>query len=316
MSNNSSQNDKETGENTENIEMPEENTVENDTEPELKGIDEVEAEPVSDSELEKDVPQVQEIAETEETPDEQKESEEIIEEQPPHDNTEEQDMMPPEVPEEAVTENGSEEQKESGENEEQTDELPVDNQIPNEDSTAKKSSDDILNIPKISVILGLITVVTVFLLAVLNNITVPVIEGRRSEEKASALSSLFGENVETSEFRGELLPSVDELLYVRDKDNNFIGYCVHVYPKGFGGKIDMLVAIDPDGKITGINILELSETAGIGTLVVEDSFLGQFRNKSDIYGIDMIAGATVSSRAVTDGVDAALKQLESAEISN
>jgi Na+-translocating ferredoxin:NAD+ oxidoreductase RnfG subunit len=53
----------------------------------------------------------------------------------------------------------------------------------------------------------------------------------------------------------------------------------------------------------------MSETAGIGTKVREDKFLAQFKGKYDTFGVDTVGGATVSSKAVLNGVSEALNQV-------
>ena len=77
------------------------------------------------------------------------------------------------------------------------------------------------------------------------------------------------------------------------------GYVVRVSPNGFGGAIDMMVGISADGTVTGVAIVSQSETASLGancTLAVS----------KDGGEIDALTGATVTSRAVTQGVNTAL----------
>ena len=181
-------------------------------------------------------------------------------------------------------------------------------------ATAKKIPNT-ANILKTAVILGLLTVVTVLMLAVLDNITAPTIQERQNEDKAQAVEVLFGDNIEIAAFDGELSFPVEEILYITNKsDGALIGYCIHTLPRGFNGIINMLVAVNPDGKVMGISILEMSETAGMGTQIQEDSFLGQFKGKGGTISVNVIAGATISSKAVLNGVNAALMELESAKI--
>lgn len=95
------------------------------------------------------------------------------------------------------------------------------------------------------------------------------------------------------------------------------GYVAQVAPSGFGGAIDMIVGFDLTGACTGVSIVSHSETSGLGanaaakTSVGED-FRGQFAGTNgelavskDGGTIDALTGATVTSRAVTRGVNAA-----------
>ena len=90
-----------------------------------------------------------------------------------------------------------------------------------------------------------------------------------------------------------------------------------VAPRGFGGEIVMIVGVNTEGVVTGVVITEMSETAGLGAKADDPSFLSQYVGKSGsltvVKGnagetqISAITGATVTSRAVTDGVLAAMK---------
>ncbi len=96
------------------------------------------------------------------------------------------------------------------------------------------------------------------------------------------------------------------------------GYVVQAQPSGFGGAITLIVGVDLDGKCTGVSVVSHSETSGLGANAaaktsVGENFRGQFAGKSgdlavtkDGGTIDALTGATVTSRAVTKGVSAAL----------
>jgi electron transport complex protein RnfG len=111
--------------------------------------------------------------------------------------------------------------------------------------------------------------------------------------------------------------AVNGVFAATDGAGNSVGTAVVVAPNGFGGEIVMIVGIDGGGAVTGVVITELSETPGLGMNATEDSFLSQFDGKSGSLSvvksgagenqINAIAGATITSRAVTDGVLAAMK---------
>ena len=97
-----------------------------------------------------------------------------------------------------------------------------------------------------------------------------------------------------------------------------LGYAVEVAPNGFGGAITMMVGVSNEGKVLGISIISHAETPGLGAVAAAGtdkgvSFRDQF--KGLIGGItigdgenqvDALSGATISSQAVVDGVNAAL----------
>nr|WP_317282117.1 RnfABCDGE type electron transport complex subunit G [uncultured Sellimonas sp.] len=102
------------------------------------------------------------------------------------------------------------------------------------------------------------------------------------------------------------------------KGGEDIGYVVTATDKnGYGGNIKVSVGIREDGTVSGIAILEISETAGLGMNATEDSFLNQFADKKtekfyvskdggEGEKVDALSGATITTRAVTGAVNAAL----------
>ena len=93
------------------------------------------------------------------------------------------------------------------------------------------------------------------------------------------------------------------------------GYAIKVVASGSQGNIEMMVGVDGEGAVTGVSIVDNAETAGIGSKVMENQngVLDQFIGKSAADGtlavgtnVDAITGATVSSKGVTAGVNAAL----------
>lgn len=92
------------------------------------------------------------------------------------------------------------------------------------------------------------------------------------------------------------------------------GRAISVSPKGYSGPIDMLVGIDPQGKVSGVKILNHRETPGLGANIVRPKFLDQFKGKTlkdpiePKKDIDALTGATISSKGVCDGVKEALRK--------
>ncbi len=98
------------------------------------------------------------------------------------------------------------------------------------------------------------------------------------------------------------------------------GYALKVVASGSQGSIEMMVGLDAEGAVTGVSIVKHSETAGIGTKVADNELtasgvgvLDQFQGMSAADGtltvgsnVDAITGATVSTRGVTAGVNAAV----------
>ncbi len=104
------------------------------------------------------------------------------------------------------------------------------------------------------------------------------------------------------------------------KGGNAVGYIASTYGKGYSSYISILVAVDPSIKVKKISILGHGETPGLGDEIEQDYFLKRFEGKSleqlvvvKVEGTDKIqaiSGATISSRAVTNGVKEAVKLLK------
>ncbi|MBQ9903513.1 MAG: RnfABCDGE type electron transport complex subunit G [Synergistaceae bacterium] len=102
-------------------------------------------------------------------------------------------------------------------------------------------------------------------------------------------------------------------------ESGTVGWCVNVSSKGYGGQIGFVVGITKEGTVKAINILSHSETPGLGAKSTEPEFYTQFNDKdklplkvvkgsaSNPDEIAAISGATITSNAVTDGVNGAVK---------
>ena len=101
------------------------------------------------------------------------------------------------------------------------------------------------------------------------------------------------------------------------------GYAMKVIASGSQGNIEMIVGVDETGAITGISIVSNAETGGIGSKVMENKpndagvgVLDQFKGMSGAgslvvkKNVTPISGATVSTKGVTDGANAALAAVE------
>lgn len=113
--------------------------------------------------------------------------------------------------------------------------------------------------------------------------------------------------------------SVDEAVTANDASGAAAGYVVTATSNdGFGGAITVSVGIQSDGTVNGIEFLTLAETAGLGMNAQKPEWKGQFAGKkADVFSvtkdgassddqINAISGATITSRAVTNAVNAAV----------
>lgn len=171
---------------------------------------------------------------------------------------------------------------------------------------------DIFDIAKIGAILCAITAISAGILAFINDLTAPVIAANNEKKRDAAMMRVLPDatGFEKLDFEGDEL--VTEIYSGGDA-----GMVVLCEPKGYGGAISMVVGIDAEGKVSGIDITGQSETPGLGANCVNDDFKGQFtgkngelkvaKNASKADEIDAISSATITSKAVTKGVNAALR---------
>ena len=172
---------------------------------------------------------------------------------------------------------------------------------------------------KLGGILFLIAAICAGLVGFVNEITKEPIEKQKMEAKQEAMINVLpsADSFEEAEANDEI-----EEVQIGSKDGEKVGYALTVVSKGYADPIEIMVGITSDGVIEGIEILASNETPGLGDNASEPSFTDQFKEKSTILKvstsgassddeISAITGATVTSVAITDGVNKAIEYVES-----
>lgn len=188
---------------------------------------------------------------------------------------------------------------------------------------------------KDAIALTLITLVAGMALGAVHGITKEPIARQEALAKEAAYKEVFAdaESYETVEMTDELAnqlrssldsegykaQSIDEVVDAVDGSGNSLGYVITVITsEGYGGDIKFSMGIQADGTMNGISILSISETAGLGMRANTDEFKSQFVGKNTdqiVYTkngasadneIDALSGATVTTNAMTNGVNAGL----------
>jgi electron transport complex protein RnfG len=161
----------------------------------------------------------------------------------------------------------------------------------------------------------MICLTATLVLAVTYQITKPKIDEQLKKEEFEALKVI---EPEADSFEEKIIEGTE--YYEAIDNGKTIGYCIRATGHGYAGFIRMLVGIDKEGVIRGVEILEHQETPGLGARIVEIKpgektpwFLRQYIGKpaKDIEvrkNIDAITGATITSRAVTDAVRKAVDE--------
>ena len=184
---------------------------------------------------------------------------------------------------------------------------------------------------KNTISITVITLVAGLALGVVQDITAGPIATQQEKSKEEAYKTVF-EDADTFEVysaddglataladNGFTAQTIDEIMIAQDSSGETLGYAFTVTDsEGYGGDIQFAMGVQNDGTLNGISILSISETAGLGMKANTDSFKDQFKNKkiekfsytktgatSDDQ-IDAISGATITTNAMTNGVNAGL----------
>ncbi len=181
---------------------------------------------------------------------------------------------------------------------------------------------------KLAGILTVICAIVAALLGVVNGVTADRIAELQAQKQQAALQVVFP----GAEFTP--VDVTDDLVALAGQENaesgleaifaaSTGGYAIEVTPTGFNGRLNVIVGIDAEGNVAGISVVSHSETAGIGTEVAKNKpnkngvgVLDQFTGRSAFGGslftvnsgsnqVDAISGATITTKAITRGVNAA-----------
>ncbi len=186
---------------------------------------------------------------------------------------------------------------------------------------------------KDAIILTVITLIAGGLLGLVYEVTKKPIANQQEKAKQEAYKAVFGDadsfkvcvEAEDADLADALkgqgfeAQKINEVMEAKDASGETLGYAVNVTTsEGYGGDITFSMGIQLDGTLNGISILSISETAGLGMNATKDEFKNQFSDKnaeafevtksgaSTENEINAISGATITSKAVTGGVNAGI----------
>ena len=178
---------------------------------------------------------------------------------------------------------------------------------------------------KVAGTLTAISLVVALLLGLTNMLTadkIAAINKQKTEEAlAKVVSAADCEFPPMEEIPQAMIDAANEQggklseVYEVQSGGDTIGYAFKVTASGSQGNIVMIVGVDTDLTVTGVSIVNNSETKGIGSKAGTGA-LDQFVGKSGAgtlvvkQNIDAVTGATVSTKGVTKGVNAALAAAE------
>ena len=176
-----------------------------------------------------------------------------------------------------------------------------------------KKENTALYILRLTVTLLLICGAVAAVLAGVNAITKEPIAAIQEQKTQNAIAVVLPGvgNVEKMDITGDT--GIVNAVYASEA-----GYAVEVAPSGFDGEVTMMVGV-ADGKVTGISVISHTETPGLGAVAAAnnakgEAFRSQFVGQSGVLSvgeqIDGMSGATITSKAVVSGVNAALEYVE------
>ena len=176
-----------------------------------------------------------------------------------------------------------------------------------------KTESNVMFILRLAVTLFLIAAVVAGALAGVNAVTKPIIDAQNEAKTQAAIAAVLPGGFDEMITDYEDATGLVSKIY---KGAN--GYALEVLPSGFDNTITMMVGVDNEGNVLGISVVSHTETAGLGAVAAAttsagEAFRGQFVGKSGSVAVskdggelDAITGATITSRAICAGVNAAL----------
>lgn len=190
---------------------------------------------------------------------------------------------------------------------------------------------------KDAMILTLITLIAGGVLGLVYEITKDPIAKQQEMAKQEAYKSVF-EDADSFEVcveegdeelaaylveNGFEAQTINEVMEAKDASGETLGYAINLTTsEGYGGDITFSMGVREDGTLNGISILTIGETAGLGMNATKDEFKNQFQDKqAEAFEvtktgaaadnqINAISGATITSNAVTKGVNSGLCAFE------
>lgn len=168
-----------------------------------------------------------------------------------------------------------------------------------------------------SFVLFVICIVIPFALAFTNNITKDKIASLDEENRNKAMAALIKAD------KYDLKEKPEFSYYEAVKKDETVGFIFTVNTKGYGGEVSVMTAVNPDGTVKAVSILDVSgETPGLGQNAAKENFYGQYSGKKS--GISLlksepdpkknevkaVTGATITSTAVNRAVNTALDRFD------
>lgn len=178
-------------------------------------------------------------------------------------------------------------------------------------SDAPKSS-TLQTVRPVAVLVAICMVAGVLLGAV-HAVTDPIAQANAQAKAQETYASLVPEATAFEPLECSVEGCTDALA-ATDASGEVIAYVIVAQSKGYGGQLPIAVAFGEDGTVLSITVMANDETPGLGTKVANESHIGQYvglpAEPTDIGAVDLISGATISSKAVHAAFNIAVEAYE------
>ena len=163
-----------------------------------------------------------------------------------------------------------------------------------------------------TIVLVIICLVITAALVTTNGATAPQIAKIQKENADATRAKVLAEADSFTAYDGKLNEGIAEVYMA----NNKSGMVVTSTSKSFGGQMTVMIGIDPDGAITGVEVTGHADTPGLGTKAMTPEFLAKYQGIKELTAEKVkdqdvapyVVGASISSGGVYDAVKGALQQ--------
>lgn len=162
---------------------------------------------------------------------------------------------------------------------------------------------------KYPLILGTIALVAGLLLALVYNITAPVIEKNKNKRENAVVVEMFGENAKITDISDSLESKdrdsgITSVLKVDSKGSKYYVYKITIKDSFDGDESSFVVAIDSLGKISKLKFTSTGDS--YASKYASDSYITNIVGKNELSGSDVVSGATKTGDSIVSSINAAL----------
>lgn len=162
------------------------------------------------------------------------------------------------------------------------------------------------------VVLVAICMVAGALLGLVHDRTAPIADANAAQKAQQTYEKLVPKAASFESVACEV-EGCTAALRALDMSGNVVAYVIVAQSKGYGGQVLIAVAFGTSGAVEGITAMANDETPGLGTKIANDSYIGQYVGlvgSASTSTIDLISGATISSKAALAAYNIAVEAYE------